>query len=59
MCRISLCCVLLFVGWAATPVPALADEAAAWIALRQGGQIALMRHAEAPGGAGDPSGFWI
>ena len=57
MCRISLCCVLLFVGWAATPVPALADEAAAWTALRQGGHIALMRHAEAPGGAGDPSGF--
>jgi phosphohistidine phosphatase SixA len=57
MCRISLYCVFLFVGWAATPVPALADEAAAWIALRQGGHIALMRHAEAPGGAGDPSGF--
>jgi broad specificity phosphatase PhoE len=37
--------------------PAQADESAAWAALRQGGHVALMRHAEAPGGAGDPPGF--
>jgi phosphohistidine phosphatase SixA len=37
--------------------PAVADETAAWAALRQGGHVALMRHAEAPGGAGDPPGF--
>jgi phosphohistidine phosphatase SixA len=37
--------------------PAIADEAAAWAALRQGGRVALMRHADAPGGAGDPPGF--
>lgn len=37
--------------------PASADEAAAWAALRQGGHAALMRHADAPGGAGDPPGF--
>ena len=35
----------------------LADEAAAWAALRRGGSVALMRHADAPGGAGDPPGF--
>ena len=34
-----------------------ADEQAAWAALHEGGQVALMRHADAPGGAGDPSGF--
>src|SRR5215217_2703878 len=34
-----------------------ADEAAAWAALRQGGHVVLMRHADAPGGAGDPPGF--
>src|SRR5918998_375059 len=37
--------------------PAAADPAAAWAALRQGGHVALMRHADAPGGAGDPPGF--
>jgi broad specificity phosphatase PhoE len=34
-----------------------ADENAALAALRQGGHVALMRHAAAPGGAGDPPGF--
>jgi phosphohistidine phosphatase SixA len=37
--------------------PAAADAAAAWAALRQGGHVALMRHTDAPGGAGDPPGF--
>jgi hypothetical protein len=37
--------------------PAAADSAAAWEALRGGGHVALMRHADAPGGAGDPRGF--
>jgi len=37
--------------------PARADETAAWAALRQGGHVALMRHADAPGGFGDPPGF--
>lgn len=46
-----LACLLLSAGLAQ------ADEAAAWAALRQGGAIALMRHADAPGGVGDPSGF--
>jgi phosphohistidine phosphatase SixA len=37
--------------------PAVADELAAWSALRAGGYVALMRHGDAPGGAGDPPGF--
>jgi phosphohistidine phosphatase SixA len=37
--------------------PASANEAAAWAALRTGDAIALMRHADAPGGFGDPEGF--
>jgi phosphohistidine phosphatase SixA len=37
--------------------PAMADGAAALSAMRLGGVIALMRHTEAPGGAGDPPGF--
>lgn len=36
--------------------PARGDEAAAWAALRGGGAVALMRHAEAPG-VGDPPGW--
>ena len=36
--------------------PALADDATLWAGLRSGGDIALMRHAEAPG-TGDPAGF--
>lgn len=40
--------------------PASADEAdAAWAALREGGHVALIRHADAPGGAGDPEGFQL
>lgn len=37
--------------------PALADEAAVWAALREGGNVALMRHTDAPGPGGDPPGF--
>lgn len=37
--------------------PVSANEAAAWAALRTGNAIALMRHADAPGGFGDPRGF--
>ena len=43
----------LFLG----PSPVRADEAAAWSALRRGEGVALMRHTDAPGGAGDPAGF--
>jgi len=41
--------------------PAAADEARAWAALAQGGQVIVMRHASAPGPEqgheGDPPGF--
>jgi len=37
-----------------------ADDAAdAWKALRAGGHVALMRHADAPGGVGDPPDFRV
>ncbi len=36
-----------------------AGEAEAWSALRAGGHVALMRHADAPGGFGDPPGFRV
>jgi phosphohistidine phosphatase SixA len=38
-------------------MPASANEADAWAALRTGTAIALMRHADAPGGVADPPGF--
>lgn len=41
-----------------TASAALADDPAAlWSALREGGRVALVRHTDAPGGAGDPPGF--
>jgi hypothetical protein len=40
--------VLLLLGSIGLLVPAPADEAAAWAALRHGGYMALMRHVEAP-----------
>jgi phosphohistidine phosphatase SixA len=48
--------LLLIVSWLLL-APAHADEAAAWAALRHDPAIALMRHADAPGDAGDPPGF--
>ena len=36
--------------------PALANDDALWAGLRSGEQVALIRHAEAPG-VGDPAGF--
>ncbi len=57
MWRIFACCFLGLLGWAGTFVTAIADDTMAWEALRRGGHVALMRHAEAPGGAGDPPGF--
>ena len=57
MCRIrfALCAVLLCFCTVADI--ASADEAEAWAALRAGRHVALMRHTDAPGGAGDPAGF--
>src|SRR5262249_32641670 len=55
--RRAACALLTMLVAAACCLPAGADEAAALAALRQGGYVALMRHAQAPGGAGDPPGF--
>lgn len=49
--------VLVFLLLAAGSSRATADEAKAWAALRQGGHVALIRHADAPGAPGDPAGF--
>jgi phosphohistidine phosphatase SixA len=49
--------ILLLLSLTCAVPPAQADEAAAWQALSDGGHVALMRHAAAPGGAGDPPGF--
>jgi phosphohistidine phosphatase SixA len=58
MSRIVACCRLLsLLALIATARSVAADEAAAWAALKEGGHVALMRHALAPGGAGDPAGF--
>lgn len=37
--------------------PAFADEAQAWKALREGGHVALIRHASTVSGLGDPPGY--
>jgi phosphohistidine phosphatase SixA len=55
MPRIRLTILALLLALPATT--ARADDTAAWAALRAGAHIALMRHADAPGGAGDPPGF--
>jgi 8-oxo-(d)GTP phosphatase len=56
--RITLTCRFAVAILAAClfPAPAAGDEATLWHALRSGGHIALLRHADAPG-IGDPEGF--
>jgi phosphohistidine phosphatase SixA len=53
----SLSRFLLIAVILSAAVPARADEAAAWAALREGGKIVLMRHATTNPGVGDPPGF--
>lgn len=53
----AICAILL--GLCNTANIARAGEAEAWSALRAGGHVALMRHADAPGGFGDPPGFAV
>ena len=53
----SLSKFLLIAVFLSAAVPAWADEAAAWAALREGGRIVLMRHATTDPGVGDPPGF--
>ncbi len=58
MSRIRLSILaLLILALSRAAHPARADDTAAWAALRAGVHIALMRHTDAPGGAGDPPGF--
>ena len=52
MLRVALVGALLL-----APAAAVGNPGAAWKALREGGHVGLMRHADAPGGAGDPPGF--
>jgi phosphohistidine phosphatase SixA len=60
MRRICFVIVTVLLGFCDTAEVAGADDAAdAWKALRAGGHVALMRHADAPGGVGDPPGFRV
>ena len=57
-----MCFVILtvLVGFCGTADLAVADDATnAWKGLRAGGHVALLRHADAPGGFGDPPGFRV
>lgn len=57
MRRIHFVIVAILLGLGAAADSAGAGEAEAWSALRAGRHVALMRHADAPGGFGDPAGF--
>jgi phosphohistidine phosphatase SixA len=60
MRRMRFAIFALLLGFGSTVDIACADDAAdAWKALRAGGHVALMRHADAPGGVGDPPGFRV
>ena len=60
MHRMRFAIFALLLGFCSTAEVAGADDAAnAWKALRAGGHVALMRHADAPGGVGDPQGFRV
>jgi phosphohistidine phosphatase SixA len=60
MRRMRFAIFTLLLGFCSTVDVACADDAAnAWKALRAGGHVALMRHADAPGGVGDPPGFRV
>ena len=55
MRRMRFVIFTVLLGFCSTAEVAGADNAAAaWKALRAGGHVALMRHADAPGGFGDP-----
>ncbi|MBR1126017.1 histidine phosphatase family protein [Bradyrhizobium lablabi] len=57
MRRIGLVILAILFAIGAAADIAMAGEAEAWAALRAGRHVALMRHTDAPGGAGDPAGF--
>jgi phosphohistidine phosphatase SixA len=49
--------VMLWLALLLPLAPPAAGQNAAWAALKQGNKVALVRHAQAPGGVGDPPGF--
>jgi len=60
MRRMRFVIFTVLLGFCGPAEVAVADDAAnAWKALRSGGHVALMRHTDAPGGAGDPPGFRV
>ena len=60
MFRMRIAVFAILLGLSVASEIARADDAAsAWKALRAGGHVALMRHADAPGGFGDPPGFRV
>jgi phosphohistidine phosphatase SixA len=59
-CLVSRSFGLALVALAFTCGPAAANDVGVlWGKLREGGRVALIRHAQAPGGAGDPAGFML
>ncbi|XIA63861.1 hypothetical protein ACFIOY_33340 [Bradyrhizobium sp. TZ2] len=59
MRRIRFVIFAMLFGVSITADTASAGDAEVWAALRAGRHVALMRHADAPGGFGDPPGFQI
>lgn len=60
MPRMCFAVFAILLGLSGAAKIARADDVAnAWRALRAGGHVALMRHADAPGGFGDPPGFRV
>jgi phosphohistidine phosphatase SixA len=59
MRRMGFVISTFLLGFCTAEVAGAADVAEAWKALRAGGHVALMRHADAPGGFGDPPGFRV
>ena len=59
MRRIRFAIFAILIGLSTAADSASAGDAEAWAALRAGRHVALMRHADAPGGFGDPPGFRI
>ncbi len=55
--RFAKHCVAVLAILALLATPALADDTAAWAALRAGGHVALIRHASTEPGLGDPKGY--
>ena len=59
MRRIRSVIPAFLLGLGALADGAAAGEAEAWSALCAGAHVVLMRHADAPGGFGDPAGFKV